>query len=119
MQKEPCDVSTLHEKDILDIKKNMLKEKALDKMSSLFKVIADPTRIKILYALESRSLCVCDISFLLNMTQSAISHQLRILRQEGLVSHKKEGKHVFYTLKDEHVHMIFGQAFVHVMEEIV
>ncbi|PKK94328.1 MAG: transcriptional regulator [Tenericutes bacterium HGW-Tenericutes-6] len=116
MQHEPCEISQLKEIEIKKIKDNIIEEKALDLMSSLFKVISDPTRIKILYAIEHQALCVCDISLLLNMTQSAISHQLRILRQEGLVSYQKRGKHVFYTLKDEHVHLIFNQAFVHVME---
>lgn len=76
----------------------------------------DTTRIKILYALFTSEMCVCDIAVLLNMTQSAISHQLRVLKQARLVKYRKEGKVVYYSLDDEHVKQIFDQGLIHITE---
>ncbi len=85
-------------------------------MAELFKVFGDSTRIRILYALTAAEMCVCDIAALLGMTQSAISHQLRILKNARLVKHRKHGKVVFYTLDDDHVAHIFAQGLQHVAE---
>ncbi|HHV65205.1 MAG TPA: helix-turn-helix transcriptional regulator [Peptococcaceae bacterium] len=91
-------------------------EDTLTGLAELFKVFGDTTRIKILWALSESEMCVCDLAFLLNMTQSAISHQLRLLKQSRLVKNRKEGKVVFYSLADEHVKLIFKQALTHVLE---
>ena len=85
-------------------------------LADLFKVFGDTTRMRILYALSESEMCVCDIGALLNMTKSAISHQLRILRQSKLVKSRKSGKEVFYSLADEHVQKIFEMAIDHVRE---
>ena len=85
-------------------------------LAELFKVFGDTTRIKILWALAESEMCVCDIAFLLNMTQSAISHQLRVLKQARLVKNRKEGKVVFYLLDDAHVKQIFDQGLIHIHE---
>lgn len=117
MQKDMCETITIHPDKIEEVKRHLLKEKDLIQLSTLFKVISDPTRIRILFALDQQELCVCDIAVILNMSQSAISHQLKLLRMSHLVIPRREGKTVFYQLADEHVKKIFNQALVHVMED--
>ena len=90
-------------------------EKLFD-LAEFFKVFGDSTRIRILWALEDREMCVCDIAYLLNMTQSAISHQLRSLKQVNLVKNRREGKVVYYSLKDEHIKLIFDIGMEHITE---
>ena len=90
--------------------------KFLYDLAELFKIFGDSTRIKILYALFESEMCVCDIAQLLNMTQSAISHQLRSLKQSKLVKYRREGKTVFYSLADAHVRTIINQGLEHVEE---
>ncbi|MDX9692378.1 MAG: metalloregulator ArsR/SmtB family transcription factor [Acholeplasmataceae bacterium] len=116
MKSFQCDTIHIHEDAIKEVQKHILSENDLNKVSHLFKTIADPTRIKILYALEKTELCVCDISVILNMTQSAISHQLKTLKDANLVKNRREGKTMFYQLSDEHVHLIFNQALIHINE---
>jgi ArsR family transcriptional regulator len=112
-----CDCNVIHQ-DIVDkVKENMPMEENLYDLAELFKIFGDTTRIKILYALTSSEMCVCDIAVLLNMTQSSISHQLRVLKQAKLVKYRKEGKVVFYSLDDEHVKMIFDQGLLHITEK--
>ena len=91
-------------------------EETLYRLAELFKVFGDPTRIRILYALSSGELCVCDIAEVLGMTQSAISHQLRILKQADLVRCRRDGKAIFYSLADGHVQTIMEQGMEHVCE---
>lgn len=111
-----CDCLVIHEDIVNRVKTVMPKEENLYDLAELFKVFGDTTRIKILWALSEAEMCVCDLAFLLNMTQSAISHQLRMLKQCRLVKNRKEGKIVFYALDDEHVRRIFNQGMVHVEE---
>ena len=85
-------------------------------LAELFKVFGDSTRIKILYALFENEMCVQDIAALLNMNQSAISHQLRVLKQSRLVKNRREGKQVIYSLADDHVYTIIGQGMTHIEE---
>lgn len=85
-------------------------------VAELFKVFGDSTRVRILCALFEREMCVCDIAGVLEMTQSAISHQLRVLKQARLVKYRREGKTVYYSLADDHIQTIFDQAFEHIME---
>lgn len=91
-------------------------DEILYKLADLYKVFGDPTRIRILYALSSGELCVCDIADLLGMTQSAISHQLRVLKQSALVKFRRDGKTVYYSLADSHVATILAQGLSHVQE---
>lgn len=91
-------------------------EDLLYDLAELYKVFGDSTRIKILYVLFEAEMCVCDIAQLLNMTQSAISHQLRVLKQSKLVDYRKDGKTVFYSLADDHVKTIIGQGLDHISE---
>ena len=95
---------------------HMQEEDQLYDLAEVFKVFGDSTRIKILYLLFEAELCVCDIAQLLNMTQSAISHQLRILKQNRLVKNRRDGKSVFYSLADSHVKTIISQGMEHIQE---
>ena len=115
--KNVCDCSCLHESHVVDAKSEIDKVKIFDTMSRFFKTFADETRLKIICALDGvGSMCVCDIAVALQMTKSAISHQLRILRQSKLVKARKSGKEVFYSLADDHVVKIFEMAIEHVAE---
>jgi DNA-binding transcriptional ArsR family regulator len=113
---ERCDCYVIHEDIVNQVKSKMPQEEILNGLAELFKILGDSTRIKILWALDEAELCVCDIAFLLNMTQSAISHQLRVLKQANLVKNRKEGKIVFYSLKDKHIKQIFNQGLIHIAE---
>ena len=108
--------SVLHPELIDDIKENMPEEEMLCDLADLFRIFADSTRIKILYVLFEAEMCVCDIAECLSMTQSAISHQLRLLKQSKLVKCRREGKTVFYSLADDHVRTIIGMGMEHLCE---
>lgn len=116
MEDKLCQCECLHEDKISFVKNKLPNEEILYDISELFKVFGDSTRTNILAALFESELCVCDLGSLLNMTKSAISHQLRILRQAKLVKFRKSGKEVFYSLADEHVKEIFAMAIEHVCE---
>lgn len=104
-------------KDLAKIKNTLISNETKNKVSHLFKALADPTRITILFALKGKSLTVSELVVILEMSQSAISHQLRVLRDSNLVNYEKKGKEVIYSLADEHVHEIFNQAIEHVEED--
>lgn len=95
----------------------MPEDEELYELSDLFKVFGDSTRIKIICALFKEEMCVCDIAYLLQMKQSAISHQLKILRQSKLVKYRREGKVVYYSLDDEHIKEIFNMGLMHINEK--
>lgn len=114
---ERCDRNVIHEDIVNQVRDKMPQEESLYDLAELFKVFGDSTRIRILWALHEAEMCVCDIAVLLNMTQSAISHQLRVLKQANLVKNRKEGKVVYYSLVDEHVRQIFDQGLIHINEE--
>ena len=113
---ERCDCNVLHEEVVSEVRKTIPDEETLGRLADFFKVLGDPTRVKILCALFHAELCVCDIAFLLGMTKSAISHQLRMLKQTRLVKYRKEGKVVFYSLDDEHIKTVFDQGLQHITE---
>ena len=113
---ERCECNIIHE-DLIDKVRGVLpKSEELTLLADFFKVFGDPTRIKILSSLAESEMCVCDIAYLLNMSQSAISHQLRVLKQARLVKNRKDGKVVYYSLDDDHVKQIIGQGLVHIGE---
>lgn len=91
-------------------------EEELYYLADLFKIFADPTRIKILYVLMKGEMCVCDIALLLHMSQSSISHQLRVLKQSRLVKFRRDGKTIFYSLSDHHVKTMLSQGLEHIAE---
>ena len=113
---ECCDIYQIHEDLVQAVNEKMPEEDTLYDLAELFKVFGDSTRIRILYVLFEAELCVCDIAQTLNMTQSAISHQLKILKQSRLVKNRREGKQVFYSLADDHVRTIIDQGREHVEE---
>ena len=115
---ERCDCEVIHEEIVNRVRSIFPPEETLYDLAELYKVFGDSTRIKILWALDESEMCVCDIAFLLNMTQSAISHQLRVLKQAHLVKNRREGKIIFYSLDDEHVRQILDQGLVHINEKI-
>lgn len=114
---EKCDCDVIHQDVVDKVKDKMPEEETLYDLAELFKVFGDSTRIKILWALNEAEMCVCDIAYLLSMTQSAISHQLRVLKQANLVKNRKEGKVVYYSLDDDHVKRIFDQGLIHINED--
>ena len=116
MSDEFCSCDIVHDNIIEIVRQKMPQEEKLYDLAELFKVFGDTTRVKIISALFEAEMCVCDIAELLSMTQSAISHQLRVLRQARLVKHRKEGKVVFYSLDDEHIKTIFNQGLEHILE---
>ncbi len=115
---ERCECEVIHPETVELVTSQMPSQEALFDLAELYKTFGDSTRIKILWALEVSELCVCDISAVLGMTQSAISHQLRILKQANLVGSRKSGKQVYYSLKDEHVRQIFDQGLDHIFEDL-
>ena len=113
---EHCDDNELHRDRILKALEMMPDEDELCDLAELFKVFGDSTRIRILYALFDNEICVCDLAETLSMTQSAISHQLKILKQANLVRSRREGRSIFYTLSDDHVRTIIGCGLEHIEE---
>ena len=111
-----CDCDSIHEEVVAEVREKMPDEAILMDLADLFKVFSDSTRVRILCALQYSEMCVCDIAVLLGMTKSAISHQLRQLRQTRLVKNRKDGKVVYYSLDDEHVGNVFRQGLLHVRE---
>lgn len=114
---DSCEAFNPDRQVISILKKNKLEDDVIYELAEIFKTIGDPTRIKILYALKERELCVCDLSELLEMSSSAISHQLRVLRNNKLVKFRKEGRSVYYSLDDDHVLSLFSQGLEHVLEK--
>ncbi len=111
-----CECEEVHT-DIVDKRRDEMPDQStLYDLSDFFKVLGDSTRMSILFAIDGGSLCVCDIAALLGMTKSAVSHQLKILRQTDLVTYRKTGKNVFYTLADDHVRDIIEKALEHIKE---
>jgi len=113
---EVCDVTEAHEELVRRVNAEMPEDEKLYDLAELFRIFGDTTRIKILYVLFESDMCVCDIAELLNMTQSAISHQLRILKASKLVKNRREGKSVIYSLADSHVRHIIDQGIEHINE---
>ena len=119
LDKEPvcCETVEVHEDLLRIVEQTMPEETELYDLAELFKVFGDSTRIRILFVLSSAEVCVCDLARVLNMTQSAISHQLRILKQNKLVKSRREGKSIFYSLADGHVSTIIAQGRDHIDED--
>ena len=111
-----CDLLCTHEDIIRKVQANMPDENTLFDLTELFRIFGDSTRVRILYVLFEAEMCVCDIAALLGMTQSAISHQLRALKNARLVKGRREGKIVFYSLADDHVKTIINQGLEHIAE---
>ncbi len=112
-----CDCNILHEESVENARKDLLNDDLLIDMADFYRALSDSTRIKIINLLVGHELCVCDISSILNMTKSAVSHQLQNLKEMNLIKNRKKGKEVWYSLADNHVKDVFELCKTHVMEE--
>lgn len=113
---ERCEFLCVHEDVVVKVTSQMPEDEMLYDLAELFKVFGDSTRVKILYALFEAELCVCDMAQLLGLTQTAVSHQLRVLKNNKLVKFRREGKNIFYSLSDDHVRRIINQGMEHICE---
>ena len=111
-----CDCEVIHADTLDYVRNNRVSEAELDMMAKVFKVFGDGTRIRILSALECHEMCVCDLAVMFDMTKSAISHQLKVLRDNNLVKFEKKGKHAYYSLADSHVSQILDVMLDHINE---
>jgi ArsR family transcriptional regulator len=109
-----CETVFTDEKAVAYVRQRLSDEPKTHKIAEIFKALADPTRIRVIEALSIKELCVCDLANLLGMTQSAISHQLRILRQNGVLKYRKDGRIVYYSLDDDHVSTLLNTVSSHV-----
>lgn len=116
LEVECCEITCIHEEKIDEVQKSMPDEERIKALAEFYKVFGDATRVKILYVLLESEMCVCDLAAILKMTQSAISHQLRVLKQMKLVKNRREGKTVYYSLADGHIQNIISQGMEHIME---
>lgn len=117
MDNRGTDCEVIHEEIVGMVRKTMPSEELLEGLADFYKVMGDQTRIRLLWALDRHEMCVCDLSVLLNMTKSAVSHQLKALRMAKLVKSRRDGKHVFYALNDNHVREILELAMEHLCEK--
>lgn len=113
MEKMISDYKVINKKKVDEAKADMPDEAELDYLSELFKILSDPTRMKLVFALTYREMCVCDLAATLGMTKSAISHQLKTMKQCSVVKPRREGKNVFYSLHDQHITDIIAMAASH------
>lgn len=111
-----CDCGAIHEESVCYVRENIVPAVQLSSMTKLFKVFGDSTRINILAALNCHEMCVCDLAVLMDMTKSAVSHQLKVLRDNNLVKFEKKGKHAYYSLADDHVKEILDVALEHITD---
>ena len=111
---ECCETSEVHEELLKIVREKLPAEEQLYDLAELFKVFGDSTRIRILFVLFESEVCVCDLAAALNMTVSAVSHQLKILKQNKLIKSRREGRSVFYSLADDHVRTIVSQGMEHI-----
>lgn len=109
-----CDCNIIHQDAVDEVNKDMPEENIFNNLADLFKLIGDTTRCRILFALDEREMCVCDIANVLSMTKSAVSHQLATLRRSGIVRCRKSGKEVYYTLDDDHIVKLFEIGLEHI-----
>ncbi len=114
--RDVCDVQYVNEKSVKIVQKVMIGDDTADALAETFKVLSDPTRVKILFALCKAELCVCDLSALLGMNDSAVSHHLRLLKALKLVRYRRAGRMAYYSLDDEHIEKLFQQGMEHVQE---
>ncbi len=118
MKSQICEKECVHPDKISKVMEKLLQDEELFILAEFFKVFGDSTRIKILQALAVEDMCVCDLTVLINSTQSAVSHQLRILRNTKLVKYKKVGRTVYYSLNDEHIRLILKTGIEHIREKV-
>lgn len=113
---DTCEITFVNRKRVAQVKKALKPDSTINQLSETFKALGDTTRLKIIHALSQTELCVCDIAALFGLTESAVSHQLRILRNMRLVKYRRDGKMAYYTLDDEHIKNLFDEGLRHVEE---
>ncbi len=113
---DTCEITFVNRERIAQVKKRLKPDSTINQLSETFKALGDTTRLKIIYALSQAELCVCDIAALFGLTESAVSHQLRILRNMRLVKYRKDGRMAYYSLDDEHIEGLFNEGLRHVEE---
>ena len=113
MNKNICETTIINKRKVKQVKKKLISQKLVNRLAGVFKALSDPTRIKIFDALFADELCVCDLAKVINLSQSATSHQLRWLREMDLVKFRREGKNVLYSLTDQHVKTLFKVTLEH------
>ena len=116
-QVDTCEFLHVHPDIVEKVREELPDDTVLNQLTDLFRIFADATRIRILYTLFEQELCVCDLANLLGMTQSAVSHSLRVLKDANLIKNRREGKTVFYSLADEHVRLLLSVATEHINED--
>lgn len=116
MKGQFCDCEVIHEDIVKEVSEKMSSAEEYIELASLFKLFGDPTRVKILHALELHEMCVCDLAVLLGLTKSAVSHQLKLLKISNLVKFRRDGQVVFYSLADDHVKEIMDMGIQHIKE---
>ena len=114
---ETCDCNSIHQDVIDTVKDHMLSDKKIDNLANFYKIFSDTTKIKILWALDVHEMCVCDLAVLTNMTKSAISHQLRALKEANLVKYRRDGKNVYYALADICTRHIIEKGILHTINK--
>ena len=117
MELDRSDCNVIHQEVVNQVRDRMPEDDILLDLADTFKLFSDSTRLKILYALMEAEMCVCDISVLLGMSKSSVSHQLRVLKQSNLVKYRKAGRVIYYSLADEHVRTICRMGMEHVLED--
>lgn len=111
-----CEVNCIHESTVKEVRLQMITEDISQSLAEIFKTLGDSTRVKMLFALMYRELCVCDLAAVIGVSESAVSHQLRLLRTQKLVKFRRDGKVMYYSLADNHVEKLFEQGLEHVTE---
>jgi len=114
MEKLFCEIPFIHNDSVRYAKEHMLSDSEVESLSTVFKILSDPTRVRIVWAIKDRELCVCDLAAALGMTKSAISHQLKAMKDIHIVKSRRDGKNIFYSLDDEHVTEIISLTQVHI-----
>ena len=113
---DACEVNVVDVRKVTTVKRKMQSADAVQLLAETFRLLGDPTRVKIVFALAHEELCVCDLAFVVGASQSAVSHSLRALRQMDLVRYRKVGKIAYYSLDDEHIGRLIEEGFDHVRE---
>ena len=115
---ETCDCNSIHQDVIDTVKDHMLSDKKIEALTDFYKIFSDNTKIKILWALDIHEMCVCDLAVLTNMTKSAISHQLRALKEANLVKYRRYGKNVYYSISDTCARQIIENGILHTINKV-
>ena len=116
VEQDRCEINCIHEEAVKAARQALFGEDVAASLAELFKALGDPTRVKILFSLMTRELCVCDLTAVIGVSESAVSHQLKILRTLRLVKFRREGKILYYSLADDHIEKLFAQGLEHVTE---